>query len=109
MNFRTTDYSHLFSMSGFSRRLLENHFTLYEGYVNNTNKLLRTLSLLDKEHNSEQFAVLNEDRGHTLCFQSERGLRQMFSDEFRDCSVVLRPRFPNGRTPLANTVDVALQ
>ena len=29
----------LFGMDGFSQTLLTNHFTLYQGYVTNTNKL----------------------------------------------------------------------
>lgn len=40
------DYSNLLGMPGFSGTLLSNHFTLYQGYVNNVNLLqsnLRTL------------------------------------------------------------------
>jgi len=36
-------------MEGFSETLLKNHFTLYQGYVTNTNKLLETLSQMLKE------------------------------------------------------------
>ncbi|MFH0837937.1 MAG: Fe-Mn family superoxide dismutase [Patescibacteria group bacterium] len=39
-----TDFSHLLSMEGFSNALLNNHFTLYQGYVKNTNMLLENLS-----------------------------------------------------------------
>jgi superoxide dismutase, Fe-Mn family len=34
------DFSHLLGMSGFTDELLKNHFTLYKGYVQNTNLLL---------------------------------------------------------------------
>jgi superoxide dismutase, Fe-Mn family len=34
------DYSKLIGMEGLSEALLNNHFTLYQGYVTNTNKLL---------------------------------------------------------------------
>ena len=34
---------------GFSDTLLKNHFTLYQGYVTNTNKLIDALELLKKE------------------------------------------------------------
>lgn len=34
------DFSHLLGMTGLSDALLSNHFTLYQGYVTNTNKLL---------------------------------------------------------------------
>lgn len=43
MVYKVKDYSHLLGMEGFSNRLLKNHFTLYEGYVKNTNLLLTTL------------------------------------------------------------------
>jgi len=41
--YQVLDYSHLIGMSGFSDTLLKNHFTLYQGYVNNTNKVMETL------------------------------------------------------------------
>jgi Fe-Mn family superoxide dismutase len=37
------DYKTLLGMKGFSDTLLGNHFTLYQGYVTNTNKLVDTL------------------------------------------------------------------
>ena len=43
------DYSKLLGMEGFSETLLKNHFTLYQGYVTNTNKLVDTLGPLLKE------------------------------------------------------------
>jgi Fe-Mn family superoxide dismutase len=36
-------------MEGFSETLLRNHFTLYQGYVTNTNKLLDTLGQMAKD------------------------------------------------------------
>ncbi|MBI4295078.1 MAG: superoxide dismutase [Chloroflexi bacterium] len=44
MEYVARDYSSLIGMSGFSETLLKNHFTLYQGYVTNTNKLLGMLS-----------------------------------------------------------------
>jgi len=38
------DYSKLLGMQGFSDTLLKNHFTLYQGYVTNTNRLIDTLN-----------------------------------------------------------------
>lgn len=49
MAYQAKDYSKLIGMEGFSEALLKNHFTLYQGYVNNTNKLLDTLSIMLKE------------------------------------------------------------
>jgi len=43
------DYSKLIGMEGFSETLLKNHFTLYQGYVTNSNKLLDTLAQMLKE------------------------------------------------------------
>jgi Fe-Mn family superoxide dismutase len=37
--FTPKDFSHLIGLDGFSDDLLRNHFTLYEGYVANVNKL----------------------------------------------------------------------
>ncbi len=49
MAYTAQDYSKLIGMKGFSETLLKNHFTLYQGYVNNTNKLLDLLSTMLKE------------------------------------------------------------
>ena len=46
MNYTAKDYSKLIGMSGFSETLLKNHFTLYQGYVTNTNKVLDILGLM---------------------------------------------------------------
>ncbi len=42
------DYSKLIGMEGFSETLLKNHFTLYQGYVTNSNKVLETLDGMAK-------------------------------------------------------------
>jgi Fe-Mn family superoxide dismutase len=49
MAYTAKDYSRLLGMQGFSDTLLKNHFTLYQGYVTNTNKLMDTLSQMLKE------------------------------------------------------------
>ena len=49
MAYNAKDYSRLIGMEGFSDTLLKNHFTLYQGYVTNTNKLIDALSQLLKE------------------------------------------------------------
>jgi len=49
MAYTAKDYSGLIGMEGFSDTLLNNHFTLYQGYVTNTNKLLDTLAAMLKE------------------------------------------------------------
>jgi len=49
MAYAAKDYKGLLGMKGFSDILLNNHFTLYQGYVTNTNKLMDTLSAMLKE------------------------------------------------------------
>ena len=49
MTYTPKDYSKLIGMRGFSDTLLKNHFTLYQGYVANTNKLLENLEALHKD------------------------------------------------------------
>lgn len=49
MTYTPKDYSRLIGMEGFSETLLKNHFTLYQGYVTNTNKVLDTLDAMLKE------------------------------------------------------------
>ena len=49
MPYTANDYSKLLGMEGLSDTLLKNHFTLYQGYVTNTNKLVDTLGQLLKE------------------------------------------------------------
>lgn len=47
--YQAKDYSHLIGTPGFSERLLTNHFTLYQGYVTNTNTLLEKLTALREQ------------------------------------------------------------
>lgn len=54
MAYTAKDYSALIGMPGFSETLLKNHFTLYQGYVTNTNKVLDLLG-----------AMLNEGKAGT--------------------------------------------
>ena len=49
MAYEAKDYSGLIGMEGFSETLLKNHFTLYQGYVANTNRLMDTLASMLKE------------------------------------------------------------
>jgi len=51
MAYEPKNYSQLVGMTGFSETLLKNHFTLYQGYVTNINKLDDTLTRLRQEGN----------------------------------------------------------
>jgi len=65
MAYAAKDYSKLIGMPGFSETLLKNHFTLYQGYVANTNKVLETLSQMLKEGKTAnpEFAELKRRLG----------------------------------------------
>src|SRR3989344_7061336 len=49
MNYEPKKYDLLLGITGLSDQLLKNHFTLYQGYVANTNKLLDVLAAFAKE------------------------------------------------------------
>ncbi len=49
MAYTAKDYNGLIGMAGFSETLLKNHFTLYNGYVTNTNKVMDMLLAMLKE------------------------------------------------------------
>ncbi len=49
MAYAAKDYSSLLGMEGFSETLLKNHFTLYQGYVTNTNKVADKLTAMATE------------------------------------------------------------
>ncbi len=49
MPFEAKNYDSLLGLQGFSDQLLKNHFTLYQGYVTNTNKLADALAAMLKE------------------------------------------------------------
>jgi Fe-Mn family superoxide dismutase len=65
MTYAAKDYSKLIGMPGFSETLLKNHFTLYQGYVTNTNKVLDTLAqmLKDGKTATPEFAELKRRLG----------------------------------------------
>jgi Fe-Mn family superoxide dismutase len=47
--YQAKNFDHLLGTSGFSDQLLINHFTLYQGYVTNSNKLIEEIQALIKE------------------------------------------------------------
>lgn len=49
MAYEAKNFDHLLGTPGFSDQLLKNHFTLYQGYVTNVNKLTETLAAMVKE------------------------------------------------------------
>jgi len=65
MSYQAKDYSRLLGTPGFSEQLLKNHFTLYQGYVNNTNKLVEILKAMLKggKVNTPEYAELKRRFG----------------------------------------------
>ena len=65
MAYTAKDYEKLIGMEGFSETLLKNHFTLYQGYVTNTNKVLETLDqmLKNDKATTPEFAELKRRLG----------------------------------------------
>jgi superoxide dismutase, Fe-Mn family len=83
MAYEAKDYAKLLGMQGFSDTLLNNHFTLYKGYVTNTNKVMDTLAAMVKEGKTGayEFAELKRRLGwefngmrlHELYFENLGG------------------------------------
>ena len=65
MAYEAKNFNHLLGSSGLSEQLLKNHFTLYQGYVNNFNKLDETLVAMEKEgkFGTPEFGELNRRLG----------------------------------------------
>lgn len=63
--YKTQDFSNLKGTPGFSDKALDLHFGLYDGYVKNTNKLLATLSNLQREAKTDtpEYAELKRRLG----------------------------------------------
>ncbi|HCJ45724.1 MAG: superoxide dismutase [Candidatus Moranbacteria bacterium] len=74
--YRAKNFTHLLGLPGLSDTLLTNHFTLYEGYVKNTNALINLLA--SKEIGTPEYAELkrrfgwewNGMRLHELYFEN---------------------------------------
>jgi Fe-Mn family superoxide dismutase len=65
MPYVARDYGRLIGLQGFSEALLKNHFTLYQGYVTNTNKVAETLDqmLKDGKTGTPEYAELKRRFG----------------------------------------------
>jgi len=65
MAYTAKDYLKLLGMEGLSETLLKNHFTLYQGCVTNTNKVLDALEQMLKEGKSgtPEFAEMKRRQG----------------------------------------------
>src|SRR3989337_1793181 len=101
MPYDVKNFDNLLGIKGLSDQLMKNHFTLYQGYVNNTNKLADTISAMAKSGSlaTPEFAELkrrfgwefNGMRLHELFFRilskepktlSDGNLKKTFIREF---------------------------
>jgi Fe-Mn family superoxide dismutase len=83
MPYTVKDYAALLGKKGFSDTMLKNHFTLYQGYVTNTNKVSDMLMQLGKDGKTgtPEFAEIkrrfgwefNGMRLHELYFENLQG------------------------------------
>jgi superoxide dismutase, Fe-Mn family len=65
MAYTAKDFTKLVGMEGFSETLLKNHFTLYQGYVTNTSKVIDILAQMLREDKAgtPEFAELKRRLG----------------------------------------------
>jgi len=65
MPYEPKNFDSLLGLQGFSDQLLKNHFTLYQGYVTNTNKLADALAAMikDGKQSTPDFAELKRRFG----------------------------------------------
>jgi len=65
MTYTAKNFDSLIGMKGFSEQLLKNHFTLYQGYVTNTNKVTDILAAMvkDGKQGTPEFAELKRRFG----------------------------------------------
>ncbi|GBC82072.1 Superoxide dismutase [Fe] [bacterium HR10] len=93
MTYTAKNYEHLLGMEGFSDQLLRNHFTLYQGYVTNTNKLAEALAELAKagKAGTPEYAELKRRFGWE--FNGMR-LHELY---FENLTRTPRPLDPNSR------------
>lgn len=93
------DYTRLLGTAGFSDTLLNNHFTLYQGYVKNTNLLLEKLDALltADQASSPEYAELSRRLGWE--FNGMR-LHEYYFDNLNKTPVSL-----SGSSPLREKIN----
>lgn len=78
------DFSHLLGLTGFSDALLNNHFTLYQGYVTNTNKLIDLMKT--KEVGTPEYTELHRRFGWEW---NGMRLHELYFENLKDAGVEL--------------------
>lgn len=93
MPYDIKNFDELLGASGFSDQILKNHFTLYQGYVNNFNKLDQILVNMEKEgkYDVPEYAELNRRLGwefngmrlHELYFENISKTESKITDRMK--------------------------
>lgn len=95
MPYEAKNFEHLLGINGFSEQSLKNHLTLYQGYVNNFNKLNDVLTAMEREgkFGPPEYAELNRRLGWE--FNGMR-LHELYFGNMTK-SADLGARLPNGQ------------
>ncbi|KKP97767.1 MAG: Superoxide dismutase, Fe-Mn family [Parcubacteria group bacterium GW2011_GWD2_38_12] len=93
MPYEIKNFDGLLGVAGFGDQLLKNHLTLYQGYVNNFNKLNDILVQVEKEgkYGTPEYAELNRRLGwefngmrlHELYFENIAKTESRISDKLK--------------------------
>lgn len=95
MTYQPKNFDRLLGTPGFSDGLLKNHFTLYKGYVLNTNKMVEELAALMKEGKTASLAYSEIKRRFTFEFNGMKLHEMYFSNMINKGSRL------EGHSPLA--------
>jgi Fe-Mn family superoxide dismutase len=107
MAYGAKDFSFLLGMPGFSDTLLKNHFALYQGYVNNTNKVMELLAGMVKgdQEGTPGFAELKRRLGWE--FNGMRLHELYFSNLGGDGDLSKAPNLQKKKQEQFSSVEVA--
>lgn len=91
--YQPKDYAYLLGMPGFSDNTLKTHFTLYQGYVKNTNLLLGILQQYAKE-GKEKTPQFGEMKRRVMWEFDGMRLHELYFDNLGGRGTVLDPNAP---------------
>lgn len=99
MQYEAKNFERLIGMDGFSEKLLRDHFTLYQGYVTNFNKLDQILQGMEKEgkFGTPEYAELNRRFGWEF-----NGMRL---HELYFGNMTVKPAARDARSSLASAME----
>lgn len=84
MSYQVKNFNHLLGTAGFSDALLKNHFALYKGYVDNTNKYVEEFTALLKKGEIDTPAYAEMKRRFTWEFNGMKLHELYFGGMIKD-------------------------